>query len=113
MHIHTAVSHFVGLANMVRQANDFVLLVENNQCHNFVRDIQALFQGGHLAWETMHIYRMDGSAGARGILLARDEQALPRLSSDVEICEGVKPSTRRLKRAAEDSERGMFGFDLA
>ncbi|MBO9449386.1 class I SAM-dependent methyltransferase [Tropicibacter sp. R16_0] len=113
MHIHTAVSHFVGLANMVRQANDFVLLVENNQCHNFVRDIEALFAGGHLAWDTLQIYRMDGSGGARGILLAREAQDLPRLTSDVEICEGVKPSMRRLKRAAEDSARGLFGFDLA
>lgn len=113
MHIHTAVSHFVGLANMVRMAREHVLLVENQQCHNFVRDIQALFDGGHLEWDALHIHRLDGTAGARGILLSRVRQDLPLLSSDSEIRDGVAVSARRLKRSDEDSARGLFGFSKA
>lgn len=113
MHIHTAVSHFVALSNLVRQAKEFVLLMENQQCHNFVRDIQELMNGGHLDWDSLHIHQFDGSTGARGILLAREKQDLPLLRSDLHIREGVKQSARRLKRSDESSARGLFGFDLA
>ena len=109
MHIHTAVSHFVGLANMVNSSDRFVLLMENYQCHNFIADIQALQKGGHFDWPEMHIHRFDGSTGARAILLARDKQDLPELTSDAQIREGLKPSDRRLKRSNEDSARGLFG----
>jgi len=51
MHIHTAVSHFVGLANMVNMSNKYVLLMENYQCHNFVEDITGLWEGGHFNWD--------------------------------------------------------------
>jgi hypothetical protein len=113
MHIHTAVSHFVGLANMVRMAKKFVLLMENQQCHNFVADIENLFAGGHLHWETLHIHQFDGSRGARGVLLSKTALDYPVLGSDGQIREGVKPSARRRVRADEDSARGIFGFALA
>lgn len=109
MHIHTAVSHFMGLTNMVNLSERFVLLMENYQCHNFIEDIQNLRDGGHFDWPDMHIYRFDGSAGARAILLSRDVLDLPRISSDAQIREGLKRSERRLKRSAEDSARGIFG----
>ncbi len=110
MHIHTAVSHFIALANMVRMARKYVLLLENNQCHNLVQDISNLFEGGHLDWDDLHIYRVDGSTGARGILLSREALDYPKLNSDAQIREGVKPSGRRLRRAQDDSARGIFGF---
>lgn len=110
MHIHTAVSHLVALSNMVRQARNYVLLMENQQCHNFVADVQALFDGGHLAWETMHIYLAEGSTGARAALLSREALDLPVLKTDAQLRQGVKPSRRRLKRSDEDSARGLFGF---
>lgn len=110
MHIHTAVSHFVALANMVRQARKYVLLVENQQCHNFVEDIRALHAGGHLAWDTMNIYLAEGSTGARAALLSREVLDMPRLDSDAQLRDGIKPSQRRLKRAADDSARALFGF---
>lgn len=109
MHIHTAVSHFVGLANMVNSSDRFVLLMENYQCHNFVADIQALHKSGHLDWPELFIHRFDGSTGARAILLARDKQDLPELTSDAEIRADLTPSERRLKRSNEDSARGLFG----
>lgn len=111
MHIHTAVSHFVALANMVRQAEKYVLLVENLQCHNFVADIRALHAGGHLAWESLHIHRFDGSTGGRGILLSREALDYPVLETDAQIREGLDASARRLKRSDEDSARGLFGFE--
>ena len=110
MHIHTAVSHFVALANMVRMARKYVLLMENQQCHNFVSDLKKLNAGGHFDWDEMHLYRFDGSAGASAILLSRDPLDLPVLSDDTQIRQGLKPSARRLKRSDEDSARGMFGF---
>lgn len=113
MHIHTAVSHFVGIANMVRMARKYVLLVENRQCHNFVRDIRGLFEGGHLAWDSLHMHLFEGSGGARGILLARERlETWPQLESDAQLRAGMTPSARRLKRSDADSGRGMFGFGL-
>ena len=111
MHIHTAVSHLVALSNLVQLAQKHVLLMENHQCHNFVRDIKALHEGGHLAWEQLNIYKVTGSTGARAILLSNQELDYPVLNTDAEIRQGVKPSSRRLKRSNEDSERGIFGFD--
>lgn len=111
MHLHTAVSHFVALANIVRTAQKHVLLVENHQCHNFVRDIENLYENGHLAWEQLSIQRVDGSTGARGILLSKAPQDLPVLRTDIEIRDGEELSIRRLMRADEDSMRGLFGFD--
>ncbi|MCB1362539.1 MAG: hypothetical protein KDK02_00350 [Rhodobacteraceae bacterium] len=110
MHIHTAVSHFVAIANMVRMARKHVLLVENRQCHNFLRDIRALHDGGHLDWDSLHLHLFEGSGGARAILLAREALDYPVLESDAQLRAGLKPSVRRLKRADEDSARGLFGF---
>ncbi len=110
MHIHTAVSHLVALANMVRQARRFVLLMENPQCHNFVRDLMALHEGGHMDWPDLHIHAFEGSTGARAILLSRQALDLPVLSDDSRFRQGVTPSPRRLKRSDEDSGRGLFGF---
>jgi hypothetical protein len=110
MHIHTAVSHMVALANLVRQAQKYVLLMENLQCHNFVRDVQALAQGGHLPWAQVVAHRVDGSGGARALLLAQEALDFPVIRSDVELREGLKPSQRRLTRSDEDSARGLFGF---
>jgi len=111
MHIHTAVSHLVALANMVRMARKYVLLMENQQCHNFVLDIRNLRTGGHLDWDDLHVHQVTGSTGARGILLSKTALDYRVLRSDVEIREGQSPSRRRLRRADEDSARGIFGFD--
>ncbi|WP_432816831.1 hypothetical protein [Sulfitobacter sp. JB4-11] len=113
MHIHTAVSHFVGLANMVNTARKYVLLMENQQCHNFVEDIINLRDGGHFAWQEMFIHRFDGTTGARTILLSKERLDLPELSSDAALRDGLKPSRRRLKRATADSARGTFGVRSA
>ncbi|MCF6231555.1 MAG: class I SAM-dependent methyltransferase [Rhodobacteraceae bacterium] len=110
MHIHTAVSHFVALANMVRMAKKYVLLMENPQCHNFVRDIIGLHDAGHFEWDDLHLYQFTGSTGALGILLSREVLDFPPLTSDKQIRENVKPSQRRLRRGDDDSARALFGF---
>ncbi|WP_243614334.1 class I SAM-dependent methyltransferase [Shimia aestuarii] len=110
MHIHTAVSHLVGLSNMTRMASKYVLLMENYQCHNFIGDIQALWNGGHIPWESLNIHRFNGSTGARAILLSKQKLDMPVVTSDEEIRDGLVPSQRRLKRSDEDSSRGIFGY---
>ncbi len=110
MHIHTAVSHFVALTNLVRSARKYVLLAENQQCHNFVRDILALHEAGHFEWDDLHLYQFDASTGSPGILLSREELDLPPLTSDAQIRANVKPSLRRLRRSDDDSARALFGF---
>lgn len=110
MHIHTAVSHLVALSNLVRSARRYVLMVENLQCHNFLADVRSLADGGHLSWDDVHAYRFDGSAGARAILLSREPLDLPPAEDDAAMRKGLKVSDRRLKRANEDSARGLFGF---
>lgn len=113
MHIHTAVSHLVALANIVRQARQYVLFVENQQCHNLVRDLQGLFDGGHLPLDRLHLYLFTGSAGARAALLSRTPLDLPPLQSDVDLRDGMTPSVRRLRRADAGSDRSIFGFERA
>ncbi|MFY9213070.1 MAG: class I SAM-dependent methyltransferase [Aestuariivita sp.] len=110
MHIHTAVSHFVALSNLVRQAQKYVVLVENPQCHNFVADLEVLMAGGHLDWSEMHIHMLTGSTGGRGILLSKEALDYPRLTSDAQLRDGIKASARRLKRSNEDSARAIAGF---
>lgn len=110
MHIHTAVSHFVALTNMVNIANEYVLLMENQQCHNFVQDVVGLRDGGHFNWDTCHIYLFDGSHGPKAMLLSRQElQGYVELTSDEQLRNGQKASQRRLKRSNEDSDRATFG----
>lgn len=90
MHIHTAVSHLVALSNMFRCANKHVLLVENVQCHNFVDDILALRDGGHLTWQDMQLHVFERN-GARAILASNQTLDLPTLISDDQIREGCNP----------------------
>ena len=110
MHIHTAVSHLVALSNMFSCAKKHVLLVENNQCHNFVGDIMALRSGGHLPWQNMQLHIFERH-GVRGILASNQTLSLPVLSSDTQLREGIKPSQRRLKSSNDDSARGLYGFE--
>ncbi len=109
MHIHTAVSHFVALSNLVAISNKYVFLMENFQCHNFVQIIRALADGGHFVWPETHVYEFTGSRGNKGILLSKAKLNYPELADDAPLRAGVKASVRRLKRAKEDSARGIFG----
>ena len=52
----------------------------------------------------------DGVGWQAAILLAREALDYPVLESDAQLRAGLKPSVRRLKRADEDSARGLFGF---
>lgn len=109
MHIHTAVSHFVGLTNLVNTSERYVLMMENYQCHNFVAEMQALHAGGHLDWPDLFIYRFNGSTGARAVLLSKEKLDMDEITSDAQMREGLKTSPRRLKRCQEESARGTYG----
>ncbi len=109
MHIHTAVSHFVALSNMFALAKKYVFLMENLQCHNFVSEIRSLHEGGHIHWDELHIHQFEGSSGVKGILCSRELLDYPLIDSDADLRNGLKYSKRRIKRANEDSARGIFG----
>ncbi|MEM6619319.1 MAG: class I SAM-dependent methyltransferase [Pseudomonadota bacterium] len=109
MHIHTAVSHFVALSNMMRMAGRYVLWMENVQCHEFVAEVQALHAGGHSGWDVMHLYRFDGSHGAAALLASKTPLDLPPVTCDADMRAGVTVSERRLRRSAEGSARATYG----
>lgn len=109
MHIHTAVSHFVAMSNMMRMANKYVLWMENVQCHEFVAEIRALHAGGHSGWPALHLYEFNGSHGARAILASKAPLDYPGLVDDAQLRRDVKRSDRRLKRSAEGLARATFG----
>ena len=109
MHIHTAVSHLVALANMMRMAEKYVLLMENMQCHEFVAELTALHEGGHTGWDTMHLYQFDSSHGVRAVLASKEPLDYKPLTSDAQLRDNLEPSARRLKRSAEDFARATFG----
>ena len=112
MHIHTAVSHFVALANMFALSNKYVLLLENFQCHNFCQDIQNLFLGGHLSWEKIYAYKFSGSTGGNGVLYSKESLNYPQVNSEEEFRCDLKFSKRKIDRANQDSARGIFGINI-
>jgi SAM-dependent methyltransferase len=56
MHIQTGNGHRVALANLFRLAEDYVVLVENWERHNFLSDIAELHAVGVLGWPELHLY---------------------------------------------------------
>jgi SAM-dependent methyltransferase len=80
MHIQTAVSHLVALANLINLADRYVVLMENYRRHPFVDDVSRLAEGGHLDWPEVnfHYYPVDGRPYC--LVLARGACDLPRLT---------------------------------
>lgn len=56
MHINTGYNYLHALANMFRYAQKQVVLMENWSCHNFLQDIQFLFQNKMIGWDTLFYY---------------------------------------------------------
>lgn len=56
MHIQAANSHFVALSNLFRIATEQVVLMENWTRHDFMGDIQMMFDQQMLSWESIHFY---------------------------------------------------------
>jgi len=79
MHIKTAVSHLVALANMFRLAQRHVVLMENYGCHPFVEDIQMLHAGGHLPWENIYFQEAHYDGQPYCLVVSREPCDLPAL----------------------------------
>ena len=71
----------------------------------------ALHSGGHLPWQNMQLHIFERYE-TRGILASNQTLDLPVLTSDMQLREGIKLSQRRLKRANDDSARGLYGFEI-
>ena len=56
MHIQSGNSHLVALSNMFLMAKKAVVLMENFKRHNFLQDIQMLYQKGMILWDDCNFY---------------------------------------------------------
>jgi trans-aconitate methyltransferase len=80
MHIQTAVSHLVGLANIINLADRFVILMENYGRHHFTDDIKRLADGGHLDWPEVNFHYLPVAGRPYCLVLAKGACDLPRLT---------------------------------
>lgn len=84
MHIQTGNGHRVALWNLFSLASKQVLLMENWDRHEFVRDILSLSRAGILSWDRVHLYWFLGtrsSQGSRVLIASREELDLPPATS--------------------------------
>jgi SAM-dependent methyltransferase len=56
MHINTGNNYLHALANMFRYARKQVVLMENWYCHNFLHDIQFLFENKMIEWNNIYFH---------------------------------------------------------
>ena len=85
MHIQTGNGHRVALWNLFDLAQSQVVLMENLERHDLVRDIQGLWGRRVIPWDTLHLYLAPALQGPpvivaskRPVALGFDEVALPR-----------------------------------
>lgn len=56
MHLKTANNHLVALSNLFKLAQNQVVLMENWSCHNFMADVNFLFDRGMIPWKSIYFY---------------------------------------------------------
>lgn len=56
MHLQTENNHLRAIENLFKYARNQVILMENWTKHNFMDDIQQLFQNNCIAWDDIHFY---------------------------------------------------------
>ena len=85
MHIQTGNGHRVALWNLFDLSMKQVVLMENLERHDLVRDISQLWSRNILPWESLHLYRAPASQGPPVIVASQapvdlqlDEIALVR-----------------------------------
>jgi SAM-dependent methyltransferase len=76
--MHIRESHLVGLENMFRLARKQVLLVENWKRHEFMGDIQSLFDRKRLGWEKVHFHYRNSSITGKPLLMIVSRSPLPQ-----------------------------------
>lgn len=69
MHIQTGSGHRVALWNLFDLAESQVVLMENLERHDLVRDIQDLWSRRILAWDSLHLYQ-ERASGRPPIIVA-------------------------------------------
>lgn len=63
MHIQTGNGHRVALWNVFDLALDQVVLMENLERHDLIRDISELWASDILPWESLHLYQASAADG--------------------------------------------------
>lgn len=63
MHIQTGNGHRVALWNVFDLALNHVVLMENLERHDLIRDISELWARNILPWEKLHLYRAPAASG--------------------------------------------------
>lgn len=63
MHIQTGNGHRVALWNVFDLALDQVVLMENLERHDLIRDISELWASNILPWESLHLYQAPAADG--------------------------------------------------
>jgi len=76
MHIQTGHGHRVALWNMFDLATEQVVLMENLQRHDLIRDIQQLNRARIIPWERLCLYRSRHTAGPQILVASREPIAL-------------------------------------
>ncbi len=56
MHIKTDDSHLVVLANLFNISQKYVVLMENWQAHEFLKDVRYLFNKKLISWDKLYVY---------------------------------------------------------
>ena len=80
MHIQTGNGHRVALWNLFSLASNQVVLMENWDRHDFVRDIQSLSRRGILPWDRVNLYWFEDAEspqGSRVLIASREGLDLP------------------------------------
>ncbi len=80
MHIQSANSHLVALANMFRMAEKSIILMENFKRHNFVDDINMLHKKGMIDWKTINFYIHRFENKPHVLIVSKEEIAMEKLN---------------------------------
>jgi SAM-dependent methyltransferase len=76
--MHIRENHLIGLENMFRLARRQVLLMENWKRHEFMDDIQSLFDRKRLDWENVYFYYRNSSVTDKPHLMIISRSPLPQ-----------------------------------
>ncbi len=81
MHIQTGNGHRVALWNLFDLSRRQVVLVENPDRHDLIRDITTLHRGGIISWPTLHLYVNRDHRGTDIIVASQEpiESKVPHL----------------------------------
>jgi hypothetical protein len=76
--MHIRQNHTNALANLIGAATRWFVLVENWKRHDFLADLQGLFQAGRIPWKGLHVHYRESSALGIPLAMVVSAEPLPR-----------------------------------